>query len=312
MNRVIFFLLMICFCSACKKDVPVNQYHTKHVIVIVIDGPRWSETWGDQLHTNIPVRANELAPQGVLLTHIYNNGDTYTCPGHVALSTGRYQSITNDGTQMPDEPGVFQYFLQQTSLPSKQAWLITSKDKLFVLSNCVDPQWNNKFSPSFDCGIAGPFTGYREDSVTLKNALQILKTDSPALMFICFKEPDVSAHTGNWDNYIKGIQTTDQYVGVIWNYIQSSDLYKDKTTLIITNDHGRHLNNVSNGFISHGDTCEGCRHIEFLAMGPDFKKGITVDSLYDQTDVSATIAELLHTNMPTSHGKVISACFVNR
>lgn len=289
--------------------MPVNQYHTKHVIVVVIDGARWSETWGEKLHTNIPFRANTLAPQGVLLTNMYNNGDTYTCPGHVALSTGRYQHITNDGTQLPDEPGVFQYFLKQTSLPNNKAYLVASKDKLFVLANCVDAQWNNQFNPMFDCGISGPFTGYREDSVTLKNALQILDTDSPSLMFICFKEPDVSAHTGNWENYIKGIQTTDQYVNTIWNFIQSSTDYRDKTTMIITNDHGRHLNGVADGFISHGDTCQGCRHIEFLALGPDFKKGITLDSMYDQTDVSATIAQLLHISMPTSNGKVIDEIF---
>ena len=39
--------------------------------------------------------------------------------------------------------------------------------------------------------------------------------------------------------------------------------YKDKTTLIVSNDHGRHIDSKG-GFQNHGDDCAGCRHIEFL------------------------------------------------
>ena len=307
--RLFFLIGFLYLFASCQNENAVKKYHTQHVIVVIVDGARWSETWGDSNHTYIPVRANILAPQGVMLNHLYNNGDTYTCPGHTAISTGRYQHILNDGSQLPDEPGLFQYFLSQTNLPADKAWVISSKDKLYVLTNCIDPQWNNQFMPNYDCGINGPFTGYREDSITMQHILQVLDTDDPNLMLINFKEPDASAHTGNWQAYLNGIITTDDYTGELWNYIQTHENYKNKTTLIITNDHGRHLNSVSNGFIDHGDGCDGCRHIEMLAMGPDFKKNQIINSTYDQIDLASTMAELLQVNMPTSNGKVIWELF---
>jgi phosphopentomutase len=91
--------------------------------------------------------------------------------------------------------------------------------------------------------------------------------------------------------------------------IQADPLYKDKTTLIITNDHGRHIDNVADGFVSHGDGCDGCRHIEFLAVGPDFKKGIGFDIPYEQTDISQTVAKLLNFKMDYGKGKLITDIF---
>ena len=60
----------------------------RHIIIAVIDGPRWSESWGDPLRANIPHQAKELLPQGTLYTNFRNSGWTYTTCGHTALTTG--------------------------------------------------------------------------------------------------------------------------------------------------------------------------------------------------------------------------------
>ena len=301
-----------CFFFSCYgHDDVVQPYHTKHVIVLLIDGARWSETWGDVTHANIPHQI-ELLKQGVLLTNFYNNGDTHTCSGHVALSTGIYQTIANDGTQLPAEPGVGQYLLSQNENNSSNAWYITSKDKLAVLANCTDVAYHNLFMPSTDCGVNGLFSGYRDDSTTINHALKVLQQKHPQFMFISLKEPDVSAHTGNWDAYINGIKSTDAYAAQLWNFIQQDEELKNTTSLFITNDHGRHLNNVLNGFIDHGDTCIGCRHIELLALGPDFKKNEVLAAYHEQIDLASTMALLLGVQMPTAQGKVIDELFISR
>src|SRR4051812_45305515 len=61
------------------------KYKTKYVIVIVVDGPRYSETWGDSLHKFIPYMANEIGKSGVIFSNFYNDGYTYTSSGHAAI-----------------------------------------------------------------------------------------------------------------------------------------------------------------------------------------------------------------------------------
>lgn len=60
-----------------------------------MDGLRYSEGWGDSTHQNIPRMAEILSPQGVIYTHFYNKGRTYTSAGHTSLTTGVYQAMND-------------------------------------------------------------------------------------------------------------------------------------------------------------------------------------------------------------------------
>ena len=84
---------------------PTRQSQAKRVIILVIDGPRWTETWGEPNRANIPHEAKELAPQGVMFTNFQNDGPTYTNAGHTALVTGNYvKKINNSGKELPPRP----------------------------------------------------------------------------------------------------------------------------------------------------------------------------------------------------------------
>jgi len=297
---------------SCAKDkIATRNYQTEHVIIIVIDGARYSETWGDNSHQYIPNLANELAQIGIINTHFYNNGTTSTVPGHTAITTGRYEHIDNSGLELPQYPSIFQYWSSKFNEDPNKSWVITSKGKLEVLSDCVNPDWNGKYKPLTNCGIdaLGVGSGYRHDSITYKEAITILSTYHPNLTLINFREPDYSAHLNNWDSYIQGILSTDQYLKQLIDFIESNPIYAGKTTVFVTNDHGRHLNTVSGGFSSHGDGCEGCRHINFFAYGPDFKQDTIISSQRELIDIPATIAELLHFDMPSCEGRVMYELF---
>lgn len=77
-----------------------------------------------------------------------------------------------------------------------------------------------------------------------------MKKYSPNVMVINLKDVDSYGHANNWNEYIKAIKTTDASIKEIWEYIQSLPAYKDKTTLIVSNDHGRHLD-ANGGFAEH-------------------------------------------------------------
>ncbi|OFZ61083.1 MAG: hypothetical protein A3D92_03405 [Bacteroidetes bacterium RIFCSPHIGHO2_02_FULL_44_7] len=312
-NNRIFLVLCIPLTAlllTCKKEESKTDYIAENVIIIVVDGPRYTETWGypDQLH--IPFQ-HALKSQGVFYHNFYNDGLTQTTPGHTAIATGVYQAINNNGQETPFMPSIFQYWRKATGNPAQAAWIIASKDKLSVLANCTKLEWTGSYQPSQSCGVdgGGVGSGYRHDSLTLNVTLSILDYHHPNLVLINFREPDFSGHAGDWVNYIAGISMTDAYIEEIWNFIQNDPKYKDKTALFITNDHGRHLNGVQNGFVSHGDNCDGCRHVSLLAVGPDFYKGVDVLNRHEQRDISATIAEILGFNMETGEGKVLSGLF---
>jgi hypothetical protein len=308
-HLLLYFILLIGFISCRADKVVEKKYKTKYVIVLVVDGPRYSETWGDTSHQYIPFMHNVLAPQGVVHNQFYTQGETHTTSGHAALSTGIYQSINNGGQELPIRPSFFQHWLKQHPEDKSLAWIIASKDKLEVLSNCTEYGWKDKFRPSVDCGNAGLATGYRHDSLTQIKVLSTLQNNHPNLLLVNYREPDFSGHAGDWKGYLKGILKTDEYVHAIWQFIQNDLFYKDNTTLFVTNDHGRHLDGISNGFVSHGDNCDGCRHINLYSFGPDFKKDLVSPIYRNLVDVHATILELLHIRGAYTDGNVMLELF---
>lgn len=302
-------LLVILVSFSCKKETSKPGYLTENIIVVVIDGPRYSETWGDSTHQNIPYLANQLSKYGIVNTEFYNNGPTYTLAGHTAITTGFYQEIDNFGKELPQYPSFFQYWKAQNPDSLELSWIVTSKDKLEALTNCLYNKFNDKYIPSADCGISGLGSGYRDDSVTFDTLINVLSEYHPKLTLVNFRDPDFSAHTRNWDNYLNGIRSTDEDIYQIWKFIQNDSYYKGKTTLFVTNDHGRHLDSISDGFVSHGDGCPGCRHINLYAFGPDFKQGIIIKTKRELIDITATISEIMHLNMEYGNGEIMYELF---
>jgi Sulfatase. len=301
---------------ACESDANLAHHiapmgdSTKHVFVIVMDGARYSETFADSSqHTLVPKLYDYFSNNGIIANNFYNNGQTLTNPGHAAICTGVYQDIDNNGLTLPKQASMFQMYLKQYPDSVNKAWIVTSKGKLNILANTSDKQYYNKHLPNYNCGTNGDGIGYRNDSLTLVKAKEIVSTYLPNLMLLQFKEPDPTGHNGNWDMYIQEIKKTDAYIMEFIDYVNSITLYKGNSAFIITNDHGRHLNNVADGFASHGDDCEGCRHIMLLAAGPDFKKNKRITTRYEQIDIATTVAALLGFQMPKSQGKTMYDLF---
>ncbi|MES2799186.1 MAG: alkaline phosphatase family protein [Bacteroidota bacterium] len=291
------------------SSVNFDSIKSKNVIVLIIDGPRYSETFGDTSYQYIPHLANDLAPQGVLIKRFRNNGPTYTNAGHAAICTGVYQKINNNGEELPKNPGMFQYFLDQKKLDANHAWIIASKGKLNILANSKNKKWKDKCVCSQYCGVEGKGEGYNNDVNNWRETQRILGEHHPELVLINMLEVDVQGHQNNWPAYLKALKKTDQIAYDLWNFIQNDSIYKDNTTLIITNDHGRHLDGHKDGFVNHGDNCEGCRQMYFVGLGPDFKKGLILENMYEQIDIPVTISKMLHFSIPTAEGKVMNCLF---
>jgi predicted AlkP superfamily pyrophosphatase or phosphodiesterase len=303
----IVLILILAFSLKCKRDpeIILPPASPKKLVFVLIDGPRWEETWGDNTHQLQPYLRDSLQQYGCIFTNFYNNGITLTEPGHAALLTGHYQNIANNGTEYPINPSLAQLFLAKSKKKNGFSWLITSKDKLEVFKSCTNADWKDKFTPATDCGISGNGSGYRSDSVTLAHALQTLGSEHPDFLFIHFKEPDVSGHANDWQGYLNGIKQGDSFAWQIWKKIQSLKEYAGNTVFVITNDHGRHTTGIADGFISHGDNCIGCRHINLFIAGPGIKKGQIINSTYEQIDLHKSLCNMFGLIDTYSDGKLI-------
>ncbi len=275
-----------------------SKYKTSNVVIVVIDGPRFRETWGDPSKRHIPFFANELAAVGIHHNRFYNCGATYTTSGHAAITTGSYQWMANDGSEIPYYPSIFQLWLKESRMSSSKALVVTSKQKLGVLADCVSPALRGKFNPMV--AVAD-----REDRETLSTALELMKQFQPRITLIHFRGPDLYGHANEWSSYLQSIEETDNYSYQIWRFLQQDPFYKDVTTMMVTNDHGRHNNNVRDGFVSHGDFCEGCMHINFFATGPDFHSNLVINKPRQSVDIAPTIAELMGFKHQTFTGSVM-------
>lgn len=288
----LFISIVVISFLACNKveyDVTpssTSSYKTENVIIVVVDGVRYIDSWNNS-HTENILYQRALTVEGTFFPHFYNEGPTFTVSGHTAICTGYYEDMENSGHELPSHPSIFQQFLSETELPPSRSYIITGKEKLNVLGNSKNIHWKNRYTPSVDAVD-------REDSITLKSAKRIFTEEQPVLSLVHFKGPDYYGHHHNWEKYISSIQESDNYVFQLWNFIQEDEHYKNKTTLLVTSDHGRHLDEIETGFFDHGDRCNGCKHIYLLGLGPDFEKGLSVVNRYDQLNLAPTIATLLN------------------
>jgi predicted AlkP superfamily pyrophosphatase or phosphodiesterase len=311
MERIIFFVL-VCLSINLQAYAQNSQtnYATKYVYILVIDGPRYSETYGEPTCKYSPILCDSLKHQGTFYANFKNNGPTYTVPGHTAIVTGKYQRISNAGTALPKEPNIFQYFLKAAAKDSSAAYVVASKGKLDVLVNTSNKKWHNLYLAPTYCGPNGNGLGYGRDDKTFAKVTELVQSQKPPeLMLINLLAVDVYGHANNWDKYLEAITQSDAYAAQLWQMIQSHPILRNQTTLMITNDHGRHLDGVRSGFVNHGCRCQGCKHISLLVLGPDTPKGVVVQEEAEMTDISKTIAELLHFEMPTSKGVFLNAAF---
>ncbi|KPV62318.1 MAG: hypothetical protein AOA65_1942 [Candidatus Bathyarchaeota archaeon BA1] len=99
----------------------------------------------------------------------------------------------------------------------------------------------------------------------------VVNRDHPSLVMVNFGMTDSTGHSGSWSAYTNAIRDADKLIYYLWLKIQDDPVYKGKTTIFVTNNHGRHLGGVKTGFQDDGDNCEGCRRVMMLVIGPDTK-----------------------------------------
>jgi Type I phosphodiesterase / nucleotide pyrophosphatase len=144
--------------------------------------------------------------------------------------------------------------------------------------------------------------GVRLDLLTYFAGREYLKAYRPKVLYIAFDEPDDFAHQGLYEQYIGSAHAEDAMIADLWKILQAIPQYKDKTTLIITCDHGRG-DKLKSNWQHHGPKIEDAHEIWLAAIGPDTKplgELRTPGQLY-QKQIAATLAQLLGFTFTANH-----------
>jgi len=283
-----------------KLELSFSQ--TQNVVVVIIDGARYTETFGDPEHTYVP-RMAELAQEGTIISEFYNDGFTYTSRAVPALWCGSWTEVQNinyegSNTQCTLDPSIFEYFRKQKNQPDTK-----SIHELTYVSSLWLQSFHSDYGEDY-----WPYTVSQgsTDEEVVNQAKEDMATYQPQLTWVYLPNVDHEGHSGVWENYTGAISTADSLVNELWSYIQNDPFYKDNTTLLVTNDHGRHTDD----FLGHGCSCDGCRHIMFLALGPDVKQNYVSDTYRVLPDFATTAALLLDIDMEYATGNVAQEIFL--
>ncbi|MCF6365673.1 MAG: alkaline phosphatase family protein [Bacteroidales bacterium] len=275
---------------------------TKNVVVVIIDGARYTETFGDPAHTYIPKMA-ALAEEGTIISEFYNDGITYTSRAVPALWCGLWTDVIGinyqgSNTQYTVDPSLFEYFRKQKNQPDTKCIY-----ELKYVSSLWLQSFHNEYGSDY-----WPYTvsqNYSDEDVVIQ-AKADMATYQPQLLWVYLANVDSEGHSDVWENYTGAIKTADSLVFRLWDFIQNDPFYKDNTTLLVTNDHGRHTDDFS----GHGCGCEGCKHIMFLAIGPDVKQNYISDTYRVLPDFAVTASLLLDVDMEYATGSVAQEIFL--
>jgi hypothetical protein len=97
-----------------------------------------------------------------------------------------------------------------------------------------------------------------------RSALQRRK---PRVLYIGLGETDEWGHGRRYDLYLDAANQADRFLAETWAWLQQDPQYKDKTSLLITTDHGRGSTRVD--WTDHGKNVPGAEFIWVAVMGPD-------------------------------------------
>jgi hypothetical protein len=120
-----------------------------------------------------------------------------------------------------------------------------------------------------------------------------LRRHRPRVLFIGYGDTDTWQHMDRYDNFLETAHSFDAYLADLWRQLQSKAGYKDRTTLIVSTDHGRGSGPVE--WRDHGTGQKGSDGIWIAIIGPDTPPlGERRDAaVVTQAQIAATIAALL-------------------
>jgi hypothetical protein len=296
-------------------NTQVSKSQATNLVMIVMNGVRYKDSYGDKNHLYFDNIWNKLKPQGAICTRFVNKDIGLPIPTQASMLTGVWHVFKNpfSKTIRPGFPTLFEYWNSSKKDSTNQIYFASSKPEFEILTYSTHDGYGKQFAPVY---VDEKNEKVNENAIYEK-ALPYISEKHPSFVYLslnggggthspkneleaaCPNQGEIDACGGaeGLNAYYESIILMDQIVYDLWDRIQQDDFYKNKTILMVMSSHGRHTNE----YYGYGDKCAGCTDLFFLTIGPGVKKGFVSTKSRSLIDVCKTAGTLL--NIPTPYAK---------
>jgi hypothetical protein len=274
--------------------------------------------WGE-----VAVRGQVLGDPAADAEVAVTNGHNFSYPGYAELLCGFADPRIDSNAKRPNPNRTVLEFLHGREGYAGKVAAFTSWD---VFPSIVDEArsgipvnagWelpetlatdepSRRLYESMHATLPRYWAGVRFDALTVHAALAHVRVARPRVLYLGLGESDDWAHGRRYDLYLRAIRAADDLVAELWGELQAMPEYRDRTTLILTTDHGRGPG--PRDWTDHGAKVPDCARIWAAVMGPDTPAlGIRSGVRATQAQVAATVAAALGEDWPAAEPRAAPA-----
>ena len=236
--------------------------------------------WGTLMKNHGSIAGNRTLGSSVLTT----NKMWFSYPGYSEILTGQAHDdvINSNDRKRNPYPSVLEFLQRKLKLNKTQAalfgswdvfnWIGESKEGAITINAGHEPydlasDNETRVLSQLQNEKLSPWEGVRFDYFTVKFALAHMKKYQPRVVHIALGETDDWAHEGDYAHVLNSFVQNDTQIKEIWDFLQSSPKYKNKTSIIFTTDHGRGI--TSKDWTDHGEKVSEAQNIWMAFVSPD-------------------------------------------
>lgn len=274
----------------------------------------WRETPQARREVLMPFLWSTVAPQGQLWGNrdrgsaaVVTNGKNFSYPGYNETLAG-FGDPRIDSNAKRNNPNVtvLEWLHQQPAYRGKVAafaawdvfpWIFNRDRAGFTINAGFEPLEGTgsrtiEVLNRLKAETPSPWSGEPYDSLTFRTAMEYVRLKQPRVLFLSLGETDEWAHAGRYAEYLDSARRVDGFIRELWETLQSQRQYRDRTTLILTTDHGR--GDPPRGWTGHSASIPGSENIWMAFLGPDTPAiGERSAGRVTQSQVAATLAAFL-------------------
>jgi len=275
-----------------------------------------AESAAERRRLLMPFFWGELVPAGMLFGNAENgsqvlveNSIKWSSAGYAEMLTGRPQPEIRDNSFVRyPQPTVLEFAVDALELDrSKVAQIGSWSGYPYLAASAADAFVMNGGYDDFPAAFSTPkidelaalrrevmelWEESSNDGISYRIARTYLLERRPRLLWIGLTQSDDWAHADRYDRLLDYLHLADGWLRDLWTTVQADEHYRDRTSLIVTTDHGRGL--TPEDWAEHDQTIPGSESVWVAVIGPDTPAlGDQVPAgTVHQGDVAATILQL--------------------
>lgn len=263
---------------------------TKHLIVIV-NGPG-SRKKDYYENSAISPNINKIAREGF----VFEEDQCSQAASHHRAYDGLIRGFDGENAA---SPSFIEYVREAYREPATRYWHLRPG----LSQDPFDGMTLSRRETPYIKDFAEAFAG----EPSLERIPTIMAEFKPRILLFQQTGHDTGHHS--YEDYLRVVQSTDQSVGKIADWIRNDPYFSTNTAIVIRPDFGRDDEPNRLGELHHSQGFYYSERVASIFWGPDFRQGVS-RSLVHSIDFCPTLTHLFGVAAKVSQGQVLTTAFI--